>query len=62
MLFLKFRRIMAGLMAAVMLVSAGAVAVAENKAMPAEFSGTYQFQEVGTLRDVTESEDLCLKA
>lgn len=54
MLFLEFRRIMAGLMAAVMLVSAGAVAVAENKAMPAEFSGTYQFQEVGTLRDVAD--------
>ena len=54
MLFLKFRRIISGLMAAVILVSAGAVAVAENKAMPAEFSGTYQFQEVGTLRDVAD--------
>ena len=52
MALLKFRRIVSGSLAAVMLLSAGAAAVAKDETVSTEISGTYQFQEVGTISDL----------
>ena len=52
MALLKFRRIVSGSLAAVMLLSAGAAAVAKDETVPTEISGTYQFREVGTISDL----------
>lgn len=54
MVLSKFRRIVSGSLAAVMLVSAGAAAFAKDEKMPTEISGTYQFREIGTLRDLVD--------